>query len=208
MSTERASEPRRQDRGKQRMESLLRAAEDVFGEVGYDRATTNLIASRASVSPGTLYQFYPNKEALAEALAAQYAQELEGLHAKVFQGKIASIPLSDLIDATVDPFLEFHRRAPAFEALFLAAAVSPELGGRIRILHDTVASRLIALFEQRAPHAKRDDLQWSAEAAVGVFRGLLPLITPLRGAKRSRAVREMKTVLARYLEPVLSTRAK
>lgn len=206
MNSERASEPRRQDRGKQRMESLLRAAEEVFAEVGYDRATTNLIASRASVSPGTLYQFYPNKEALAEALAAQYAVELEGLHTRVFRGSIATIPLSDLVDATVDPFLDFHRRAPAFEALFLAAAVSPELAGRIRVLHDTVASRLIALFEQRTPEAESEDLRLLAETSVGIFRGLLPQITPLKGAKRSRAIREMKTVLVRYLEPVMAVR--
>src|SRR5215813_4478982 len=121
MRSKRTPEPRRQHRGIQRMESLLRAAEDVFAEIGYDRATTNLIASRASVSPGTLYQFYPNKEALAEALATQYAQELEGLHQSVFQNKMAAVPLSELVDATVDPFLDFHRRNPAFEALFLAA---------------------------------------------------------------------------------------
>jgi AcrR family transcriptional regulator len=186
------------------MESLLRAAEEVFAEVGYDRATTNLIAARASVSPGTLYQFYPNKEALAEALASQYAQDLEGLHKNVFQGDIARLPLSDLINATVDPFLDFHRRAPAFEALFLAAAVSPELSGRIQILHDTVASRLIALFKQRKPEAKTEDLQWPAEAAVGIFRGLLPLIARLKGPRRSRAIRELKAVLVRYLEPVLA----
>lgn len=206
MSSERTSEPRRQARGKQRMEALLRAAEAVFAEVGYERATTNLIASRASVSPGTLYQFFPNKEAFAEALAAQYAEKLEGLHQRVFKSKIAAIPLGDLIDATVDPFLDFHRRAPAFEALFLAAAVSPELAGRIQVLHDTVASRLIALFEQRRPEAKREDLQWLAEGAVGIFRGLISLITPLRGTKRSRAVRELKTVLFRYLEPALAAR--
>src|SRR5262244_3908335 len=154
MRSKRAPEPRRQNRGIQRMESLLRAAEEVFAEVGYDRATTNLIAARASVSPGTLYQFYPNKEALAEALATQYAQELEGLHNTVFRNKIATVPLSDFVDATVDPFLDFHHRNPAFEALFLAAAVSPELAGRVEILHDTVASRIIALFEQRKPEAK------------------------------------------------------
>jgi len=188
------------------MESLLRAAEEVFAEIGYERATTNLIASRASVSPGTLYQFYPNKEALAEALAMQYAQELEGLHQSVFQSKIAAVPLSDLVDATVDPFLEFHRRNPAFEALFLAAAVSPELAGRVQVLHDAVASRISALFEQRMPEAKEQDLRWLAETAVGIVRGLIPLITPLKGSKRSRAIRELKTVLVRYLQPVLTSR--
>jgi len=206
MVKERASEPRRQTRGKQRMESLLRAAEEVFAEVGYEGATTNLIAARASVSPGTLYQFYPNKDALAEALAAQYARKLEGLHGRVFRGGIASAPLSELIDATVDPFLEFHRGAPAFEALFLAAAVSPALAGRIRVLHDTVALRLLALFELRTPEARKEDLQWAAEASIGIFRGLLPLITPLKGPRRGRAIRELKTALARYVEPILSSR--
>src|SRR5215475_15857852 len=203
--SDRAREPRRQGRGKERMQSLLRAAEEVFAEVGYDRATTNLIASRASVSPGTLYQFYPNKDAMAEALAARYAEELQGLHETVFEMKIAAVPLVELIDATVDPFLKFHHGAPAFEALFLAAAVSPELADRIRVLHNTVASRIIALFEQRAPDAKREELQWLAEAAVGIFRGLLPLITSLKGSKRARAIRELKTVLVRYLEPVLES---
>jgi AcrR family transcriptional regulator len=185
------------------METLLRAAEEVFADVGYGRATTNLIAARAGVSPGTLYQFYPNKEALAEGLAAEYAQTLEALHATVFHDKIATLPLTDLVDATVDPFLDFHQQAPAFEALLLGAAVSPELAGRIQILHDTVASRLIDLFQQRAPKAKPDDLKWAAEIAVGVFRGVLPIITPLTGAKRNRAVAELKIMLARYLAPVL-----
>jgi AcrR family transcriptional regulator len=206
--SDQAREPRRQDRGKQRMESLLRAAEQVFAELGYERATTNLIASRASVSPGTLYQFYPNKEAMAEALAVRYAEELEGLHHTVFDMKIAAVSLPELIDAIVDPFLKFHDGAPAFDALFLAASVSPELAGRIRVLHDTVGSRIISIFELRAPEIKGEDLRWAAETAVGIFRGLLPLITPLKGSKRSRAIRELKLVLFRYLEPLLAAQKR
>src|SRR5215467_16309208 len=109
MNSERGSAPRRQQRGKQRMESLLRAAEQVFADVGYDYATTNSIAARASVSPGSLYQFYPNKEALAEALALRYARDLERLHGTVFDDIGPTVPLAELIDATIDPFLDFHR---------------------------------------------------------------------------------------------------
>ena len=206
--SDRAREPRRQERGKERMQSLLRAAEEVFTEVGYERATTNLIASRASVSPGTLYQFYPNKEAMAEALATRYAEELESLHETAFEMKIAFVPLPELIDATVDPFLKFHHDAPAFEALLLAAVASPELAGRIRVLHDTVASRITSVFERRTPDVKAEDLRWAAETALGIFRGLLPLITQSKGAKRSRAIRELKAVLFRYLEPLLAARER
>jgi hypothetical protein len=111
--------------------------------------------------------------------------------------------LAALVDAIVDPFLEFHRRAPAFEALFMAAAISPELAGRLRLLHETVAQRLTTLLEHRAPNAAPDDLFWAAEAAVGVFRGMLPLVSSLKGPRRQRAVRELKSILMRYLQPLL-----
>ena len=197
------AEPRRQERGKQRMESLLKAAEEVFAEVGFEQATTNLIAARASVSPGTLYQFYPNKETLAESLGARYADQLQSLHGHAFDSRTLPTSLTALIDAIVDPFLEFHRRAPAFDTLFLAAAVSPESAGRLNFLHNTVSARVTALLEQRAPNAVRDDAFWTAEGAVCIFRGMLPLISSLKTARRKRAIRELKTILARYLEPLL-----
>jgi AcrR family transcriptional regulator len=200
---QRRTHPRRQERGKLRMESLLRAAEEVFAEVGFERATTNLIAARASVSPGTLYQFFPNKETMAESLAVQYAERLQALHAQAFDDRTRPQSLTALLDATVDPFLEFHRRAPAFDALFFVAAVSPEPAGRVKLLHETVSARLTKLLEHRAPHAKRDDLFWAAEGAVCVFRGMLPLVGSLRGARRTRAIRELKTILTRYLQPLL-----
>lgn len=187
------------------MESLLSAAERVFADVGYEHATTNVIAARASVSPGTLYQFYPNKEALAEALALRYAKELERLHSTVFEDVGPAVELAELIDATIDPFVEFHRRAPAFEALFLAAAVSPGLAGRIDVLHETVASRVQAIFQQWASRTNRLQMRREAETVVAIVRGMMPLITPLKGSKRTRVVRELKTVLARYLEPVLTS---
>jgi AcrR family transcriptional regulator len=197
------TQTRRQERGKQRMESLLKAAEEVFAEVGFGRATTNLIAARASVSPGTLYQFYPNKETMAESLAAQYAERLQALQAQAFDRRTLPKSLTALVDATVDPFLEFHRRAPAFEALSLAAALYPELAGRLTLLHETVAARLTTLLDQRAPNAGRDDMFWAAEGAVCIFRGMLPLVSSLNGSRRTRAIRELKTILTRYLQPLL-----
>src|SRR6202012_2071248 len=102
-----AAAPRRQERGRKRMAELLRAAGEVFAEAGYEAATTNAIAARAGVSPGTLYQFFPNKQAIAEALAEEYATADQLLHENVFDVNIAKVPLRELIDRLVDPFLEF-----------------------------------------------------------------------------------------------------
>ncbi|WP_207943797.1 helix-turn-helix domain-containing protein, partial [Actinomadura sp. KC345] len=41
-------------------------------------ATTNRIAAAAGISPGSLYQFFPNKEAIAEALADRFSTQMGG----------------------------------------------------------------------------------------------------------------------------------
>jgi AcrR family transcriptional regulator len=71
--------PRRrpaQARSKRKVEWLLEAAARVFRAEGYE-ATTNRIAKVAGVSIGTLYEYFPNKDALLLALAEQHVAEAE-----------------------------------------------------------------------------------------------------------------------------------
>src|SRR5713101_7623886 len=112
-------QPKRQVRGKKRIEQLLRAAGEVFGEVGYERATTNAIAAKAGVSPGTLYQFFANKQEIAEALANLYTAQNEAIHVAALDVKPGTVSLRELIDRTVDPFLTFRQNAPGHDALFI-----------------------------------------------------------------------------------------
>src|SRR5260370_17144348 len=68
----RARAPKR-ERGKQRVAELLQAAAAVFAEKGYEAATMTEIAARAGAPIGSLYQFFPAKEALADTLVQNYA---------------------------------------------------------------------------------------------------------------------------------------
>ncbi|MCX6609280.1 MAG: TetR/AcrR family transcriptional regulator [Acidobacteria bacterium] len=192
-------ERKRQQRGMERMESLLEAAALVFAELGYDRATTNLIAARAGVSPGSLYQFFPHKAAMAEALASRYAANFEAVHAKVLTEGIEKVELGLFIDLVVDPFLAFHRDAPAFETL-LSAGVMP---GNVEVLKQAFARRLAELFTMRCPKANPKEMQVAVEVSMGIFNGLLPLLTKGSPASKRRAVVELKCVLERYLAPIL-----
>src|SRR5882762_8697675 len=64
-------------RGKQRVADLLQAAAAVFAEKGYEAATMTEIAALAGAPIGSLYQFFPVKEALADTLVQNYAAMLE-----------------------------------------------------------------------------------------------------------------------------------
>ncbi|HSB53997.1 MAG TPA: helix-turn-helix domain-containing protein, partial [Gemmatimonadales bacterium] len=74
-----AAEPHRQprqERGERRVEEILDAAAAVIAEGGVEAATTNAIAERAGSSVGSLYHFFPHKDAIVLALAERYEAEL------------------------------------------------------------------------------------------------------------------------------------
>ena len=64
----------RQERSRRTVARILDAAAHVFHEQGYSAATTNDIADEAGVSIGSLYQYFPNKDALLVALTQQHIE--------------------------------------------------------------------------------------------------------------------------------------
>ena len=61
-----------QARSRQRVEAMIDAAERLIGEHGYDAVTTTQVAEAAGVTVASLYQFFPDKRALAQVLAQRY----------------------------------------------------------------------------------------------------------------------------------------
>ena len=69
-----------QARSAERVQRMLDACAELIGEIGYEQVTTTLIARRAKVAIGSLYQFFPDKTAVARALVdrnvERYLEEL------------------------------------------------------------------------------------------------------------------------------------
>ncbi|GAA0587539.1 TetR/AcrR family transcriptional regulator [Actinomadura livida] len=66
----------RQDRSRQTVERILEAATRVLSDRGYDGASTNRIAKAAGISNGSLYQYFPNKDAIVIAVLDRFADRL------------------------------------------------------------------------------------------------------------------------------------
>lgn len=114
---------RRQARGERRIAQLLAAAAGVFCRTGYAAASTNAIAREAGVSPGTLYQFFPNKEAIAVELGGHLLQRAHEAHGRAFLPENLDHPLPELIDAVLDPVIAFNCENPAFWALMHGSGI-------------------------------------------------------------------------------------
>jgi AcrR family transcriptional regulator len=193
---------RRRARGLQRIASILDAAETVFAHLGYDEATTHQIAEKAGISPGSLYQFFANKEEIAQALAARYIEELRRVYSTVFSVEVAALPFSQWLDQIVDALIAFHLAHPAFHTLF-DAPHSLQVAGLTRQLPKELQTRFELGFQVRAPHLSPTQRRLSATMSVQLFRSVPRLVLQAEEAEQRLLVRELKTVLQRYLEPDL-----
>jgi AcrR family transcriptional regulator len=147
----------------------------MFAEVGYEQATANAIAAKARVSPGTLYQFFPNNQAIAEALANEYARKDEEVHESAFDIDPRDLTVHEIVSRTVGPFLAFKRDAPGFEALFTGSVVSRELADRIQSLHQELKQKIARLIQLRCPRMRQEGILVCAEISCQIVKGLLPL---------------------------------
>jgi AcrR family transcriptional regulator len=204
MSAEATTSPttRRQERGLRRIEEILDAADALFTEVGYEAASTNQIAARAGISPGSLYQFFANKQAIAEALADRYLRLLRETPGGMFYPALLSLPLPELTDRVVDPLIAFNLAHPGVKGML--AESSPELTAASKHLHDAMCGRVEVLIEGRVPALPKRDRRLAAEVTVQIFGSLLPANMGASRRERPRIVRELKAALVGYLGSVES----
>jgi len=110
-----AKQPKR-ERGKQRVAALMNAGAELFQEKGYEAATMTEIASRAGAAIGSLYQFFPSKEALAEAIFVRYSERVADLLQHLAQ-RAHTLSAAQLADALVDTMLTLRSDRDATIAL-------------------------------------------------------------------------------------------
>jgi AcrR family transcriptional regulator len=120
----------RQERSRSMIDALLEATARIVSQTGLDRATTNRIADVAGVSIGSLYQYFPGKEALLAALIEREAQrDLAAMRAVMAQCE--SLPLSQAIGRGVVELVRRHARDPALYRWMLTYV--PALGQHPRV---------------------------------------------------------------------------
>jgi AcrR family transcriptional regulator len=100
-----------QDRSRATVDALIEATARILVRDSFDRASTNRIAEEAGVSIGSLYQYFPSKEALVSAVIERHHQELM----QVVRGalaEVAALPLEQAVRKAVAVAIKAHRVNP------------------------------------------------------------------------------------------------
>jgi AcrR family transcriptional regulator len=182
----------RQERGRARVAALMEAAAGLFAEKGFAATTMTEIAARAGAAIGTLYLFFPTKDALAQAILADHADELSAMLDRL-QAKCRGEPASAIAERLFSELGEFVARHPAYSALL-------DLPGDGAWRRDTRARRrqqIAALFAGAVPAVPAA----RAERLAVIVPQLMRIPITMSGDRHMReaVLEELRLMLMRHL---------
>jgi AcrR family transcriptional regulator len=196
-------EPRKspvQARSAASVEAILEATIQVLLNVGKERLTTTRVASRAGVSVGTLYQYFPNKSALLQAVLKRHLigiTEAVELVCKEQEGET----LRKMVTALITAFLQAKLR-DANTSVALYSVSSDVDGTKIVQQMGTRFNKAIVRMLATTPEPLSTDPQLVASmlegAMVGVSRRMLESGAPEKQVDALR--RELIFVACAYLD--------
>ena len=203
--TDKRLRPRKQP-GQQRAvdtrQRLLEAAARVFSQYGYAAGTTNRIAEAAGHSIGSLYQYFPNKDAILVELATAHAQAGIAAIERHLDGGPLPDSLEDKIRLFVRAAVDNHRDDPALHrVLFEQAPRPPEL---LEFLHTAEQQAITAASELLAadPEVTVTDIPMAARLVVTAIESLVHrLFTQSGPDDAERFENELVAMIVRYLTP-------
>ena len=210
MSKKRPVSPRKspkQERSQGLVNTIVTAATRVLTKGGYENATTNRVAETAGVSIGSLYQYFPNKEALIGAvidrIVAANVRRIERELGKL-QGQPIEVALRLVIKMAGEIYLG---NRPLFRVMFVQAPRLERMQNILRARRH-VASLLSTLLEGYGIHPKNRELTMFVlmNSALGVIQTAafdLP-----EGIKDDELIEEVVRLAQGYLNELKVTAAK
>ena len=187
-----------QGRSLARVSRMLDACAELMDEIGYDGLTTTLLAERAGVAIGSVYQFFPDKRAIVLALAQRNIESyVERLSTKISSGELTH--WWDAVDAAMDEFIDMNRSTPGFRTLRFGDVVDRNLLDADRdndtVLTEQLGKVLVGAFGV----PENDRLLFSLAIAVEMADGLIKLAFRRDPDGDDQVLSEAKKIVKEYL---------
>lgn len=160
-----------QDRSKAMVQALLDATARILVQDGYDTLSTNKVARAAGVSVGSLYQYYPSKEALVRAVLERWGTETTAQMVEL-RGALVDASLDVAVAAMVHATLESARRDPRLSRAMLEQL--PRIGAfdAVEQLNRRFAELLASWLDLHPGEAEVDDNALAAQVVVTALDAL------------------------------------
>ena len=186
-----------QQRSAKRVEQMLDASAALIDELGYDALTTTLIAKRAGVAVGSLYQFFPDKRAVVQALTQRNLERFVGaVNERLTQ--LGPEHWWDVVDSILDIYLDMHRAVPGFSKVHFGDVVDLQLLDETRDNNTVIVDALTEILVVQV-NRPVEDLKFAIGIANEVADALLKLAFRRDPAGDEQVLIEAKALIREYL---------
>ncbi|MFD7709055.1 TetR family transcriptional regulator [Streptomyces sp. NPDC059785] len=189
-----------QRRSAERLTRILDACADLLDEVGYDALSTRAVAQRAGVPIGSVYRFFGNKRAMADALAQRNLDHYTERVA-VRLREPGGHDWRTATDAVLDEYLSMKRTAPGFSLVDFGNQIP--VGSAHTEPNTRVADRLTDLLAGHLGRPADDELRRAFLIAVETADTLVHLAFRLAPEGDERIIEETRALLRAYLARIL-----
>lgn len=192
-----------QERSHLRVERILDAAAAVIAEVGVEAATTNAIAAQAGTSIGSIYHFFPNKDAIVVALSERYGQQMRAVSEQTLSPAISALPMSVMMTGIVNQLAAFHEHNPAYAHVYHATMNPVQPSCRDLELHGAIEAMVATLLRHRSPNLSDAEITASAKVYVETVHTLLEVAAQSPPPLREGLKRELVRLMVLYGEDLV-----
>jgi AcrR family transcriptional regulator len=192
----------KQQRGKERVEKILDAAAAVFDEVGYEAATTHQIAAKAETAIGSLYQFFPDKAAIFNAMELRHVERVKIMWAKTNTPEVVQLPLRQMISALADAVAELFEQ-PVSRVVFVQFFISRQIFQSIdESMTQEAINFMASILRQRNPALGESQCSLLAEVCVQSSNAITLSALRCRDLQhKEQLIQQITDLLVSYLEP-------
>lgn len=190
-----------QRRSAERLTRILDACADLLDEVGYDSLSTRAVALRAGVPIGSVYRFFGNKRAMADALAERNLDRFTERVTERLRHADGEAGWRTAMDTVLDEYLDMKRTAPGFALVDFGNQIP--VGARHAEPNTRVADRLSRLLSGYIDRTPDEDLRRTFLVAVETADTLVHLAFRVSPEGDERIIQEARELLRAYLGRVL-----
>jgi AcrR family transcriptional regulator len=192
---------KRQERGALRLDAIVAAAATLFAERGFDGTSMNAIAKAAGLTIGSIYQYFPSRDAIVDAVADAYLAAWRAEKNEAVE-QIAGTSLHDFVYNGVLSLFDFYKKYAGVKT-FLDA--DPRRVECIRRVHEEVAV-FTPVIGRYYPDRPFDELARVVFVVSSIIRGsaaALPTVEALD--KRADFVDDITLATEQYIRARLGT---
>jgi AcrR family transcriptional regulator len=183
-----------QERSRQRRAEILRTTAALLEQVGFDDLTTILIARELDISVGSLYHYFPNKQAILYAVGEQWLEEQTRALEEIAARPLESMSVEGFVDYAFDRMLRVYREQRGMLPLTQAMWAVPELRDLDDRHDELIIGHLADMFRRLGLAGSKPERERRARLMLEMTHALFLSIVEQAPARASRSLNDLKAL--------------